>query len=296
MKSLIEYITMKSRLLFIILSITTTTSIFATSPTYAVVIESGTQKIFNNIASKAKQQQIANQDIGSIVVWSSMQLLNSPYVGRLLDKSVPEYLYISLSNTDCMLFIEQVVVLSRLIKSGQLTFAHYIDGIKQIRYHGQVSYCNRNHYFKDWILVNQKKGYIKDIALGLSGKQLPYSAEILSRLIANSESNVHYADLSCMKERESLINQQALGFIASADIPKYQHAIKSGDIIGVVTDKLEHADSIQHLGIAYVKNGKISYINASSKKANMKVVVYDDLLAYIRQHNFVGIVVVRVLP
>ena len=109
MKSLIEYITMKSRLLFIILSITTTTSIFATSPTYAVVIESGTQKIFNNIASKAKQQQIANQDIGSIVVWSSMQLLNSPYVGRLLDKSVPEYLYISLSNTDCMLFIETYI-------------------------------------------------------------------------------------------------------------------------------------------------------------------------------------------
>ena len=96
------------------------------------------------MVSRAKEENVAQKDIGEIVLWSSLQLLDSPYVGGLLDKTTPEYLYISLSDTDCMLFVEQVAVLSRLIKANKLTFDNYVDGIKQIRYHGELSYCNRN--------------------------------------------------------------------------------------------------------------------------------------------------------
>jgi hypothetical protein len=287
---------MKARLFVVVVWMLLINSVTALPPSYPIVVESSTPTIFNNIVSRAKEENVAKKDIGDIVVWSSLQLLNSPYVGGLLDKTTPEYLYISLSDTDCMLFVEQVAVLSRLIKANKLTFDNYVDGIKQIRYHGELSYCNRNHYFKDWVVMNQDKGYVKDIALTLSGNQLPYKASILSQVISNNPSNIHYNDLSCIKEREHLVNKQTIGFIATKDIPKYQDKIKSGDIIGVVTNNLTHADSIQHLGIAYINDGKLSYINASSKKANMKVVVYDSIIDYIKEHNFVGIIVVRVLP
>lgn len=266
--------------------------ILAVVPTYPVVIESDTKSILKQIEAKAKVAQIRKQPFGGILAWVGTQLVNSPYAYYLLDQKTPEYLYISLGNTDCMLFVEEVVVLSRLIRSNRLTIDNYIDGIKDIRYHGSVSYCNRNHYFKDWAITNEQRGLVRDVGLQLTGEFVPNNAYILGNTIADNESNIHHADLACIRSREKIIDQKNIGFIAVGKLPSYLKYIKDGDIIGVVSAHPTKSDSIRHLGFAHLGNKQqVGYLNASSLKG--KVVIYASLLDYLYSHNDAGIVLLR---
>ncbi|MFN7095542.1 MAG: N-acetylmuramoyl-L-alanine amidase-like domain-containing protein, partial [Burkholderiales bacterium] len=231
--------------------------------------------------------------IGEIMQKVALQLVGKPYVGGLLDKpTMPEYLYISLEQTDCMLFVEHILAVSELIKSNKLNLNNLASRIKEERYHGNLSYCNRNHYFKDWALDNQKKLWVSDEGMRLSRLALPYSAHVLSDSITNSKNNLHAADLACIKKREQIINQEQLGFIPVKELPKYLLQIKPGDIIGIVRTSNGRADSIYHLGIAYVHNGKVGMIHASSDAK--QVVIADSLLAYLGEFkDSQGIILLR---
>ncbi|MBY0379443.1 MAG: DUF1460 domain-containing protein, partial [Burkholderiales bacterium] len=253
-----------------------------------------TPNILNKIKQLDIKQQIAKKPTDEIVTWVGTQLLNSPYSFYLLDQKTPEYLYISLSKTDCMLFVEEVIVLSRLIKTQQLNLGNYIAGIKQIRYHGNVSYCNRNHYVKDWLVMNESQNILQDIGISLSNQNLPNKASILSEVIAKNKNNIHHSNLQCIQEREQIVNQETIGFIPIAKLANYLQYIKSGDIIGIVAKNPTKSDAIRHLGIAYIKDGRIGYLNASSKKNNVKVVIYNNLMDYLHANNDAGIVLVRI--
>lgn len=288
---------MKSRFLSLVIPMLISGLInisYADKVDYPIVIESGTKDTLNQIQSLAKSEQIARKPMGDIVAWVGLQLLNSPYSYYLLDKKTPEYLYVSLSQTDCMLFVEEVIVVSRLIKMDKLNLASYIDGIKQIRYHGDVAYCNRNHYFKDWAVMNESQGIVEDMGLRLGGQVLPNTAHILGDNIVKNKDNIHYASLSCIRDREKVVNTETIGFIPIKKLSKYLKDIQSGDIVGVVASNPIKSDAVRHLGIAYVNNGKVGYLNASSLKH--KVVIYDSLMDYLTDHKDAGIVLLRVKP
>lgn len=259
---------------------------------YPVIIESGTQAILNSIVQKSKTAHIRNKPIGDIIQWTSLQLLNSPYVYYLLDKTTPEYLYISLSKTDCVLFTEEVVVISRLIKENKLTLFNYINGIKQLRYHGKLAYCNRNHYFKDWVIMNEKQGIVIDAGSRLTKTKLPFKSDIMSTLIEQNESNIHYSNLSCIRDREKIVNFETVGFITLKELPKYLKDIHPGDIIGIIRAP-DKSDAVHHLAIAYVHNGEVGIIHASSIAS--KVVIYPSLMGYLEKFkDSLGIVLIRV--
>lgn len=257
---------------------------------YPTIIESSTPAILSQLNSAAKSQNISKKSIGDIMQWTSLQLLGKPYEGRLLDRSTPEYLYISLNQTDCMLFIEEVYSFSRMTKNKQQSIENYTNGIKDLRYHGDVAYCNRNHYFKDWALTNINKGIFTDEAAKLTHKYLDYPASVLSKAIAGSP--VHASDVDCIISREKYINTLKIGFIPLDDLPKYLSKIKSGDIIGIIRTPVGKADSIHHLGIAYVHDGRVSLIDASSIYG--KVVVEETLTGYLAKFkNSEGIILLR---
>src|SRR5579863_4605455 len=253
-----------------------TTQIFA-SANYETIIESGTPGVLAKLNSLAKAEKIAKKPIGDIMLWTTLQLLNKPYEAALLDRHVPEYLYISLNQTDCMLFIEEVFAFSKMVKNKQQSVDDFTAGIKDIRYHGDVAYCNRNHYFKDWATENINKGLFSDQATELTHQYLSYPADVLSRAIANIPA--HAGDVECIKSREEYINTLKLGFIPLKVLPKYLSKIKSGDIVGIVRKPVGRADSVHHLGIAYVHNNKVGMIDASS--IYKKVVIEDTLTGYL---------------
>jgi hypothetical protein len=257
---------------------------------YETIIESGTAQTLLQIKYSATKSAIAKSSMGNIMQWVALQLLGKPYSIALLDRKTPEYLYISLANTDCMLFIEEVVALSELIKNNDLNMHNFTREIYKLRYHGSLAYCNRNHYFKDWAISNQT--LFIDEAKILTGITYPYKAHVISDNLAKSESNPHFVDLACIKARENLINQEDLGFIPLAILPKYLSRIQSGDIVGIVRESKGRPDDIYHLGIAYVNDGHIGMVNASS--IAKKVIITDDLIVYLKQfNNSKGIILLR---
>jgi hypothetical protein len=262
-----------------------------------IVIEDGTGKILSKIKNKAKSQKISQKSMGEIMQWTALRLVGSPYVPALLDKSTPEYLYIGLSKTDCMLFTEEVLVLSRMIKHNKLDINNLTSGIYNVRYHDDFayrddfSYCERNHYFKDWALSNQKKSLVIDQGLKLTDDTLPYDAHVLSDRIKNSKN--HAQDFSCIREREALINKEKVGFISMAKLPSNLKSIKPGDIIGIVRTPSGKADSVAHLGIAYIHNGKVGMIHASSSSVK-KVIIEKSLTNYLAKFkDSQGIILLR---
>ena len=262
-----------------------------------IVIEDGTGNILSKIKSEAKAQHVNKKPMREIMQWVALQLIGSPYVPGLLDKTTPEYLYISLSKTDCMLFTEEVLVLSRMIKHDKLDINNLTSGIYNVRYHDDFayrddfSYCERNHYFKDWALSNQKKSLVVDQGLKLTDEALPYDAHVLSDRIKNSKN--HAKDFSCISAREALINKEKVGFISMAKLPSSLKSIKPGDIIGIVRTPSGKADSVAHLGIAYIHNGEVGMIHASSSSAK-KVIIEKSLTNYLAKFkDSQGIVLLR---
>lgn len=286
---------MFKNILFAVIMILPVCSFAVVSGGYEIIVESGTPKTLAVIKANANKEKVAKLPIGKVIEWTALQLMGKPYSIALLDQKTPEYLYISLNNTDCMLFIEEVVAVSELIKNNRLDMNDLTTQIAKLRYHGDLAYCNRNHYFKDWAYVNEKNGIFKDEAFLLTGINLPYKANVMSIHIANAaESNPHKADLACIKAREDIINnQESIGFIPLKDLPKYLSKIQSGDVIGIIRhSENSKADSVHHLGIAYVHNGVVSMIHASSEMH--KVVISDTLTGYLaRFKDSQGIVLLR---
>lgn len=259
---------------------------------YNVVVESDTVSLINLLSKNASVASIANKPLNDIVIWVSLQLLSQPYDVALLDRKTPEYLYISLSKTDCMLFIEEVLASSKLIKEHKLNLKNFTDEIFKLRYHGELSYCNRNHYFKDWAFVNIQKGVISDEALLLTGESFNYPVSSMSHYLS-THNDLHSHNLSCIKTREAFINKnENIGFISLKDLNKYLSKIHSGDIVGIVRTGKGRADSIHHLGIAYVHGGVVSLINASS--IENKVIISPTLSGYLAKFkDSQGIVLFR---
>ena len=138
---------------------------------YTTIIDSGTESTIIQMASNARQQAIGNKPFGEIMQWVAYQMLGKPYVGALLDKKTPEYLFISTEQTGCMLFMEHVFIISKLIQQNRLDINNLTDGIAKVRYHGNVSYCTRNHYFKDWIISNSTQ--LQNVSESLAGINYP---------------------------------------------------------------------------------------------------------------------------
>lgn len=258
---------------------------------YTPVIEDGTPSVLSQLTTKAKAQNIAKKPIGDIMQWAALQLLDKPYEAALLDRESTENLYISLNQTDCMLFIEEVFSVAKILKNNTPSLKKLTAWIKNIRYHGDaVAYCNRNHYFKDWAVDNINKGLFTDEAATLTQQYLAYPANVLG--IALTKSKKHPNDLARILARENYVNTLKLGFIPIKELDKYLPKIKPGDIIGIVRTPKGRADSVHHLGIAYLHNGKVGMIDASS--TYKKVVIEDTLTGYLAQFdNSEGILLLR---
>ena len=57
--------------------------------------------------------------IGDLVLKIGLDFLNTPYVGKTLDKTKEEKLVVNLHQLDCTTFAENCLALARTVKSGQ---------------------------------------------------------------------------------------------------------------------------------------------------------------------------------
>lgn len=251
--------------------------------------------IFNRyrIAMEEKKDLPADR----LLIETALFFLETPYVASTLEME-PERLVINLREMDCSTFIENVISLARTIKSDDPSWDTFCRNLQELRYReGTISdYTDRLHYTSDWIFENERKGMVKDITGEIGGKPLLLDLSFMSthpdsyRQLKNNPDRVKEI---AVKEAE--INKRSYYYIPKDEIEDHASGIKDGDIIGFVTS-IKGLD-LSHVGIAVWKNGKLTFIHASSSSAMKVIIQPDSLIEYTqRMKSNKGIMVVRNLP
>lgn len=185
----------------------------------------------------------------------SALFLGTPYIANTLigGPGIPEELVIRFDGVDCYTFIDLV---------RALTLSHdkagFIDALEKTRYrNGQVAYLNRRHFLTDWVALSPHNA--RDITREIS----PQVRVTHKNLNQRSHGGVYIQGLDIHPRDIAWLPPEAL-------IPETAAKIHTGDVIGIYT-ALDGLD-VTHTGLAIWKDGILWFRNASSLKANMKVV------------------------
>ncbi|MEO8666246.1 MAG: N-acetylmuramoyl-L-alanine amidase-like domain-containing protein [Ignavibacteria bacterium] len=235
--------------------------------------------------------------INEVIVEVGKTFMGTPYVAGTLDENPhSEEVVIKITGLDCVTFVENSLVFSRLIKQGKTSFEDYMIELEKIRYRDGMNtgYPSRLHYFTDWIYDNEKKGIVKDITKEIGG--VPYQKRInfmsshrnSYKQLAGDDNN-----FSGIGEIEDQINARDIYYIPVEDIPNVYDKLQTGDIVGI-TSTIDGLD-VAHTGYIYKQDGKTYLLNASLKDKQVEISpmeLQDYILGNKKQG---GIVVARVL-
>ena len=255
---------------------------------------SRTRRAFRAILDAAAAQGVASWPYGQIVQWTGEQLLGRPYVAGMLDAPATETLVVDLTAFDCVLYIENVLALSRMIALGQADYADYAAGVQALRYRGGAldGYCSRLHYFSEWILDNGSRGTLSNITQSIGGERLD------KRLTFMGEHRDAYPKLTsdetyaCIVDMEAALASAELYYVPQDRIADVYGALQPGDIIATATS-IGGLD-VTHTGFVHKTADRTGFMHASLSSNRVKI--SDDLQSYVQGiKSQIGVVVARPL-
>ena len=241
----------------------------------------------------------ANQQksVPELMIIVAKQMLGTEYVAGTLEK-VPEQLTVSLTQTDCILFVESCLAMALNAKKGIFHPDSLCATIQSLRYRdGKVDgYASRIHYTSEWIRQGEARGIFREITDVLSGDNL--SGQRFSYMSEHSDAyrqlKGNPAEVARIADMEASLNKHTDYFvIPKADVKKMEHLLKDGDILGF-NSNVEGLD-IAHVALVYHKeNGEVGFIHAS--QGDGKVVIDEKSIHdYVNaRKNNNGIRIVRV--
>ncbi len=233
--------------------------------------------------------------IGETMVAIGRTFLGTPYVTKTLEVGETESLVVNLQGLDCTTFIENVLALSMLLKTGSTDFESFTNTLKTIRYKNGIldGYSSRLHYFSEWIANNQFKGIVTNVTEEIGGIPIKKPINFMSThrnlypFLKNNDKNLEKIRVS-----EHFLNSESACILPQDQIEANEHLIQSGDIIALTTS-IEGLD-ITHTGIATrEEDGRIHLLHASTSGG---VTISEvPLTAYLKRiKNNTGIMVARV--
>ncbi|MCF8358282.1 MAG: DUF1460 domain-containing protein [Prolixibacteraceae bacterium] len=242
-----------------------------------------------------EMKSYATDPMPQLLVRIAKSFIGSPYVGHTLEVGNKESLVVNLREFDCTTFIETCLALSVTIKSGEPSFHKYCDNLKKIRYRdGRMDgYLSRLHYFSDWILNNQKKGYVRDVTKLSGGVEFPVGVNFMSSHVdAYKRLKADTTLIQPLIQIEKDISGRAYFFIPKDSIATFLPALQPGMIVAF-TNGIGGLDII-HTGMLVEKGEEIHLIHASSDFG--KVMISTGTLPdYIRGNRLqTGIMVIAV--
>jgi hypothetical protein len=248
---------------------------------------------FQQVMTVAQRQSLAQQPMGDILQAIAQTFLGSEYREQLLDQSEPETLVTSLTQFDCVLFVESVLALARAVAAQDYRETTFIAHIADQRYRqdSPPDYCSRLHYWSDWIADNQEQGTVQNITAALGGDPLPKTLNFMTR---HRQSYPKLAQndrlFACIQATEARLANIPLHYIPTHRIADVYPQLQPGDIIAIATD-ISGLD-VTHTGLAYRQSdGQFGLIHASPAG---RVVIARDLETYVsRVERAIGIIVAR---
>ncbi len=256
-------------------------------------IESGDAD-FDRVMTMAREQNLSERPIGEIMQTLGLELRGAPYVAGMLDEPEGEELIARLDQFDCVLFVESLLALARGIQADDYSYQGYVDRVEEVRYRNSDiggGYCERLHYWSDWIRTNEQRGVIDAITDDLGGdvldKQINFMTtkrESYPRLAASDSL------FDEMKQVEASLADLDLYYIPQDRIADVYDQLQAGDIIATATD-IEGLD-VTHTGFVYKPgDGSTGFLHASTTNG---VTTSPDLASYIQGNRVqIGIVVAR---
>ena len=264
----------------------------ATENTAQTVFKPTDIEIFEELMHQAKMENQSYKNINEIVALCGKYFIGTPYVAKTLEINIEEKLVVNLRELDCTTYLENMIVLARLIKQDKTTFEAYCNELENLRYrNGKVNkYPSRLHYFSDWLFENQRKGIVKNMTQEIGGIPYVKSINFMSAHYKKYKQLGNPEFLKEIKNTEEQINEREYYYIPKKEVEKHINKIKSGDLIAITTT-IKGLD-IVHVGFAVAMNNTIYFMHASPEPG---VILTNEPLSKYLQRNKLqsGIMVAR---
>jgi len=253
------------------------------------------RKICEDLLSPPRWKGSGKRSLNELLILVGKNFLGAPYAANTIETEGGETLVVNLRQFDCFTFVENCVVLARLIKAGKTSFEDYSDQLEKIRYRrgGLKGYSSRLHYFSDWLYDNGKKGMVKDITLEIGGKPVLKEIHFMTKHPENYPALKNEAPYREMLAVEKHLSGQARYIIPKSGFRKLEGRIGDGNLIGITTD-MEGLD-VTHVGFAVWVKNHIHLLHASEKEGT--VVLAENTLGHylFKVNTRSGIVIAQVL-
>lgn len=250
------------------------------------------------VENKVAMLKAAGGTVPELMVTAAKSMYGTPYVGGQLGLGdTQEKFRVVLGHTDCILFVEAMLCLSRTAlwapEDGPW-YGWFASELAHCRYRNPIGiryFSDRIHYTTEWIRNLERSGVVQDMTLALGGEYYDHPINYMST--HPSAYKMGKADVDRIAAIEKSLNEEPLTVIPPDVIPRIASKVRSGDIICYVTTV--GGLDIAHVAIAYVDKGVLKFIHASSVE---KKVVLDaqSVASYAAgRRNCAGIKVVRPL-
>lgn len=246
---------------------------------------------------KSFDASLKDLPMNELIVEVGKTFIGTPYAAGTLDENPnTEEVVIKITGLDCVTFVENALIFSRLIKENKTDFGDYKAQLELIRYRDgkNTGYPSRLHYFTDWIYDNEQKGIVKNITQEIGGVPFNKNIDFMTTHVDSYKQlsgNGEYVDM--MEAVESFINSREMYYIPKENVAAIYDKLLSGDIVGITSD-IGGLD-VAHTGYVYKENGGTYLLNASMKDKQVEISpmeLQDYLMGNSKQS---GIIVARVL-
>ncbi len=261
----------------------------------SVVATPRDRQIFRQTMERARRERLDTLSIGEIIVRLGRSFVGAPYAAHTLEQPGPERVVVNLRAFDCVTFVENMLAMARVVRSGDTSFDAYVGELRRIRYRGgQIDgYASRLNYFSEWISDNAAKGVVRPMTKALGG--VP-DARPIDFMSAHADAYRQLAQpevLAQIRAIEKRLSATPRDYIPQDRIADVADRIQDGDIIAM-TSSLPGLD-VAHTGIAIRVNGELHLLNAPlvGKAVQISALPLADRIRGIRTQT--GIMVARPL-
>ncbi|MDQ3262667.1 MAG: DUF1460 domain-containing protein [Myxococcota bacterium] len=194
---------------------------------------------------------------------------------------------------DCLTFVEETLALS--LAGGAAEAASLL---REIRYHQQATYEDRNHLMEvQWLPNNAAKRFVQDVTRTYGGPDVVTAQKVLTPGTWQSQSS---RSLALPAPRQA-VGRFRFPLLPIDKVMKHARAIPSGTLLLVVREDLpQKATRITHLGFV-VQKKKRTYLRHAARNGYGRVVDEDLETFLIRNSKYArwrvsGIRLFEVLP
>ena len=245
---------------------------------------------------------LADLPAGAAIGRLAESFVGTSYAPGTLEVEGPERLVIDFREFDCVTFVENVLALTRFIRSGGAGLlddptaaqAHYDRYLEALRYRGGVldGYASRLHYFSEWLADNESRGLVRVV----TGELDPAAdAEPIDFMSTHPDAYRQLSEpgvLAAIEAMEARLNGAGpRSFVPQDRIGAVADRIETGDVIAA-TSTVPGLD-IAHTGIALWIDGWLHLVHAPlvGRAVEISEVPLADRIASIRGQD--GIMVAR---